>query len=102
MAFYIERGLKQVSSYLRVELYTCFKLFGVSWQFGETRFQCPNFSKIIKFYHLNIWSFKFDIKNVLRQTVYLILTPLPHPILFYSTLFLSEKRVSLPNNLRKS
>ena len=98
MAFYIERGLKQVSSYLRVELYTCFKLFGVSWQFGETRFQCPSFSKIIKFYHLNIWSFKFAIENVLTQTVYLILTPLPHPPLFYSTLFVFYKN----NFIRKN
>ena len=33
--------------------YTCFRVFGVLGQFGETGPQCPNFSKIVKFYYLD-------------------------------------------------
>ena len=41
--------------------YTCFKVFGVLGQFGETWPQCPNFSKIVKFNYINLWSFKFSV-----------------------------------------
>ena len=42
--------------------YTCFRVFGVLVQFRETEPQCPNFSKIVKFYYLDLWSFKCFIE----------------------------------------
>ena len=41
-------------------IYTCFRVFGVLGEFWETGSQCPNFSKIVKFYNPVIWSSKFS------------------------------------------
>ena len=38
--------------------FTCFGVLWVLGQFGKTGPQCPNISKIVKLYYLDIWRFK--------------------------------------------
>ena len=42
--------------------YTCFRVFGVLGELWETGSQCANFSKIVKFYYLDIWELNFLFK----------------------------------------